>query len=102
MTNNSLPMGGKRKTAYKKVQAARKPKGERIEDRPEEVAAREEPFHWEMDSVLFAKESRSKKRFLTTTERTSRAVTGGGTRSNIYYCHPYSAFERGATRTETA
>ena len=23
-----------------------------------------------------------------------RAVTGDGTRTNIYYCHPYSAFER--------
>ena len=73
MTNKSLPMGGKRKTKYKKVQAARAPKGESIEDRPKEVETREEPFHWEMDSVLSAKEGGSKKRFLTMTERTSRA-----------------------------
>ena len=143
-------MGGKRKTEYKKVQAARVPKGDSIEDRPEEVATREEPFHWEMDSVLSAKEGGSKKRFLTMTERTSRAdlmflmpdgtmasvvavldglekklgsfnfrrifqtitvdngsefqdwegmtraVEGEGDRTHIYYCHPYSAFERGS------
>ena len=126
------------------------PKGDSIEDRPEEVATREEPFHWEMDSVLSAKEGGSKKRFLTMTERTSRAdlmflmpdgtmasvvavldmlekklgsfnfrrifqtitvdngsefqdwegmtraVTEEGARTHIYYCHPYSAFERGS------
>ena len=150
ITNKSLPMGGRRKTEYKKMQAARVPKGESIEDRPVEVATREEPFHWEMDSVLSAKEGGSKKRFLTITERTSRAdlmflmpdgtmasvvavldmlekklgsfnfrrifqtitvdngsefqdwegmtraVTGEGARTHIYYCHPYSAFERGS------
>ena len=150
MTNKALPMGGRRKTEYKKVQAARVPKGESIEDRPEEVATREEPFHWEMDSVLSAKEGGSKKRFLTMTERKSRAdlmfllpdgtmasvvavldmleeklgsfnfrrifqtitvdngsefqdwegmtraATGDGERTHIYYCHPYSAFERGS------
>ena len=110
----------------------------------------EEPFHWEMDSVLSAKEGGSKKRFLTMTERTSRAdlmflmsdgtmasvvavldtlekklgsvnfrrifqtitvdngsefqdwegmtraVDGEGDRTHIYYCHPYSAYERGS------
>ena len=73
-----------------------------------------------MDSVLSAKEGGSKNRFLTMTERTSRAglmflmlgrdngsefqdwegmtraVTGDGERTHIYYCHPYSAFERGS------
>ena len=73
VSNKSLPMGGKRMTEYKKVQAARSPKGDSIEDRPAEVETREEPFHWEMDSVLSAKEGGSKKRFLTMTERTSRA-----------------------------
>ena len=150
VTNKSLPMGGKRKTEYKKVQAARVPKGDSIEDRPKEIEEREEPFHWEMDSVLSAKEGGSKKRFLTMTERTSRAdlmflmpdgtmasvvavldmlekklgsfnfrrifqtitvdngsefqdwegmtraVTGDGARTHIYYCHPYSAYERGS------
>ena len=150
MTNKSPPMGGKRKTEYKKVQAARVPKGESIEERPAVVEQRKEPFHWEMDSVLSAKEGGSKKRFLTMTERTSRAdlvflmpdgtmasvvavldmlekklgsfnfrrifqtitvdngsefqdwkgmtraVTEDGERTHIYYCHPYSAFERGS------
>ena len=96
VTNESLPMGGKKKTEYKKVQAARAPKGESIENRPEEVTARKEPFHWEMDSVLSSKEGWSKKWFLTMTERMSRAVTGDGERTHIFYCHPYSAFERGS------
>ena len=146
MSNHHL----RNKDLNKKVQAARVPKGESIEDRPVEVATREEPFHWEMDSVLSAKEGGSKKRFLTMTERTSRAdlmflmpdgtmasvvavldmlekklgsfnfrrifqtitvdngsefqdwegmtrtVTGEGDRTHIYYCHPYSAYERGS------
>ena len=148
VSNKSLPMGGKRMTEYKKVQAARSPKGDSIEDRPAEVETREEPFHWEMDSVLSAKEGGSKKRFLTMTERMSRAdlmflmpdgtmasvvavldtlekklgavnfrrifqtitvdngsefqdwegmtQTMDGERTHIYYCHPYSAFERGS------
>lgn len=150
VTNKSLPMGGRRKTEYKKVQPARAPKGDSIEDRPKEIEKREEPFHWEMDSVLSAKEGGSKKRFLTMTERKSRAdlmfllpdgtmasvvavldmlekklgvesfrqifqtitvdngsefqdwegmtraVTGEGDRTHIYYCHPYSAYERGS------
>ena len=150
LTNKSLPMGGKKKQKHDKVRPARAPKGDSIEDRPEEVATREEPFHWEMDSVLSAKEGGSKKRFLTMTERTSRAdlmflmpdgtmasvvavldmlekklgsfnfrrifqtitvdngsefqdwegmtraVDGEGDRTHIYYCHPYSAYERGS------
>lgn len=150
LTNKALPMGGKKKTEYKKVQAARAPKGDSIEERPEAVDKREEPFHWEMDSVLSAKEGGSKKRLLTMTERLSRAdlmflmpdgtmasvvavldmlekklgtesfrrifqtitvdngsefqdwegmtraATGGEERTHIYYCHPYSAYERGS------
>ncbi len=49
-----------------------------------------------MDSVLSAKEGGSKKRFLTMTEGMTRAATGDGERTHIYYCHPYSAFERGS------
>ena len=150
LTNKSLPMGGKKKQKHDKVRPARAPKGDSIEDRPEEIDKREEPFHWEMDSVVSAKEGGSKKRFLTMTERTSRAdlmflmpdgtmasvvavldglekklgsfnfrrifqtitvdngsefqdwegmtraVTGEGDRTHIYYCHPYSAYERGS------
>lgn len=29
-------------------------------------------------------------------EGMTRAVTGDGARTHIYYCHPYSAFERGS------
>ena len=29
-------------------------------------------------------------------EGMTRAVTGKGARTHIYYCHPYSAFERGS------
>ena len=29
-------------------------------------------------------------------EGMTRAVTGEGERTHIYYCHPYSAFERGS------
>ena len=62
-------MGGKKKTGYKKVQAARALKGDSIEKRPEMVDKREGPFHWEMDSVLSGKGGGSKKRFLTMMER---------------------------------
>ena len=150
LTNKALPMGGKRKAEHNKVQAARAPKGDSIEERPEAVNTREEPFHWEMDSVLSAKEGGSKKRFLAMTERKTRAdllfllpdgtmasvvavldmlekklgamnfrrifrtitvdngsefqdwegmtkaTTEEGDRTHIYYCHPYSAFERGS------
>lgn len=150
LTNKSLPMGGKKKQKHDKVRPARAPKGDSIEDRPEGIDKREEPFHWEMDSVVSAKEGGSKKRFLTMTERTSRAdlmflmpdgtmasvvavldmlekklggenfrrifqtitvdngsefqdwegmtraVDGEGDRTHIYYCHPYSAYERGS------
>ena len=73
LTSKALPMGGKKKTGYKKVQAARASKGDSIEERPETVDKREGPFHWEMDSVLSGKDGGSKKRFLTLTERKSRA-----------------------------
>ena len=45
LTNKSLPMGGKKKQKHDKVQAARAPKGDSIEERPETVGKREEPFH---------------------------------------------------------
>lgn len=150
LTNKQLPFGGKRKREHKKVREARVQKGDSIEDRPKEIEKREEPFHWEMDSVVSAKEGNSTKRFLTMTERTSRAdlmflvpdgttasvvavldmlekklgierfrrifktitvdngsefqdcegmtraETEEGDRTHIYYCHPYSAYERGS------
>ena len=150
VTNKALPMGGKKKQKHDKVRPARVQPGDSIEDRPEVVATREEPFHWEMDSVVSAKEGGSRKRFLTMTERMTRAdliflmpdgtmasvvavldqlekklgtvnfrrifstitvdngsefqdwegmtraATGDGDRTHIYYCHPYSAYERGS------
>ena len=150
VTNEKLPMGGKRKQEYKQVKASRLPKGDDIDDRPEYINERTEPFDWEMDSVLSARKSKTTKRVLTMTERKSRAdliflmkdgtmasvvgvldglekklgtenfraifhsitvdngsefqdwegmtraVEGEGERTHIYYCHPYSAFERGS------
>lgn len=72
LTNKKLPMGGRKKQKHEKVREARLPKGDSIETRPEAVNNREEPFHWEMDSVLSAKESGTTKRVLTMTERVSR------------------------------
>lgn len=151
LTNKKLPMHGKRKKEYKHVttHSNRKPKGDGIEVRPDYVNKREEPFHWEMDSVLSARKG-TKKRLLTMTERMTRAglvflmndgtmasvvgvldeleqrlgaenfrrifstitvdngsefqdwegmtraADGSGSRTHIYYCHPYSAFERGS------
>ncbi len=149
LTNKSLPMGGQKKQKHEPVRAARPPKGDGIEDRAPEVAKREEPFHWEMDSVVSAKDSGTTKRFLTMSERLTRtdliflmqdgkmasvvkvldelekklgtdmfrrvfatitvdngsefqdwegmtrAADGTGDRTHIYYCHPYSAYERG-------
>ena len=126
--------------------AARPPQGESIEHRPEEVNQREEPFHWEMDTVKG--KQKTKKCVLTLTERLSRneitlpmygatmenvvaALNGlerkygamfskifrsitvdngsefsdckgmetsifGGRRTKMYYCHPYSSYERGS------
>lgn len=150
LINKALPMGGKKKAGYKKVLAARAPMGDSIEERPDTVDTREEPFHREMDSVLSGKDGGSKKRFLTMTEMKSwadpiflipdgtmasvvetldrlemrlgienfrrifrtiiadnrrgfqdlegmtRVATGGGERTYIYYCHTYSAYERGS------
>lgn len=147
ITNKDLPLRGESKRDYKKVHtAARPPRGESIEHRPEEVDERKEPGHWEMDTVKDTR--RSKKCILMLTERVSRneislpmygatmenvvaALNGlerkwgnlfnrvfrtitvdngsefadckgmeesifGGKRTKIYYCHPYSSYERGS------
>ena len=53
LTNKELPVKGKRKRKYKKVQRqARNPAGESIERRPEEIESRDTFGHWEMDSVI--------------------------------------------------
>ena len=148
ITNKDLPLHGETKRGYNRVRSAsRPPQGESIERRPEEINQREEPFHWEMDTVKG--KQKTKKCVLTLTERLSRneitlpmygatmenvvaalnglerkygalfskifrsiTVDNGSefadcegmerscltkrARTHIYYCHPYSAFERGS------
>lgn len=127
--------------------AARAPRGESIEHRPEEINDREEVGHWEMDCVVGTVGSR--RTLLVFTERLTRrgiivpmrdhtaasvvrainrlerkygkdfyklfksiTVDNGsefadcagmekscrrrGKRTKLYYCHPYSAYERGS------
>lgn len=150
LTNKDLPVKGNRKNTHNKVvRMARAPRGDSIEARPEEIMAREEFGHWEMDSVVSAKET-TKKRLLVLTERKTRheiivllengktetvvaamnkleeiygpvrfkaifktiTVDNGsefadykgiqhsciedGNRTSLYYCHPYSSYERGS------
>ena len=149
ISNKSLPVKGKQRSTYKKIQrAARAPRGDSIEERPEEILSRESFGHWEMDSVIGKQGSR--KRLLVLTERKTRheivvlledgktetvvsamnaleklygplqfrkifqsiTVDNGsefadfdgiqrscledGERTHLYYCHPYSSFERGS------
>lgn len=146
-----LPEKGKRKRKYDKVsrkRAARAPKGESIENRPQEINERETFGHWEMDCVEGKK--KTKEALLVLSERLTRreiiikmpdktaasvvkalnrlerkygrrfrqifksitvdngsefqdlsgmetSIFGRGKRkrTTIYYCHPYSAYERG-------
>lgn len=148
LTNKDLPMRGRKKKVYRKVREARLPRGESIETRPEEINERSSAGHWEMDTVVSAKNS--KKRLLVLTERKTNyeiielmpdgttgsvvaalnrlerrfgprrfreifqsvTVDNGSEfadcagmeascerarpRTRIYYCHPYSAYERGS------
>ena len=147
VTYKDLPYG--RKIKHKRdMKEGKVPRGESIENRPQDVGDRSNPFHWEMDSVLVSK--KSKKRLLVLTERKSRyeiivlikdgksfsvvsalnriekkmgydmfskvfksitvdngtefsdcaglemSCLGKGMRTKLFYCHPYSAFERGS------
>lgn len=71
LTNKDLPMGKRKKQAYRKVRPARVSLGDSIEDRSEEVKTRRTFGHWEMDTVVSAKSS--KKRLLVLTERKTRS-----------------------------
>lgn len=137
----------KRKTTQKRAT-----KGESIENRPEEIATRQEFGHWEMDTVVGAR-GISKKSLLVLTERKTRkeiivllkdhtsaavvkaldrlerklgkkfreifksiTVDNGSEfadwegmerskrnkkkRTKIYYCHPYSSWERGSNENQ--
>lgn len=148
LTSKDLPNGGGKKNEYHRVKAAKAPKGESIEDRPEVINERKEPGHWEMDTVESGKGS--KRRLLVLTERVTRkelirlmedgttasvvseinklqknigiekfkqifrSITvdngsefqdyagisadpkTGEKRTDVYYCHPYTASERGS------
>ena len=149
ITRESLPRGGERKRKYDKIKVikpARAPRGESIENRPEEINRRETFGHWEGDCICGKK--RTKATLFTLSERLSRneiiykmpdqtaksvvavlddlerrygeqfpevfkSITfdngsefsdcagiersklTGGKRTKVYYCHPYSAYERG-------
>ena len=148
ITNDNLPVKrNKTEHRYRKVRAARAPKGTSIEKRPVEISERSSFGHWEMDCVVGKKGT--KKTFLVLTERYTRyeiirimkdhtaasvvkaldgiersygaglfakvfqtiTIDNGsefsdyegleqscrkkGSRTKVYYCHPYSAYERG-------
>lgn len=148
LTNKHLPIKGKKKKKYKKVQVQKRATvGESIENRPGGIADRETFGHWEMDTVK-GKKKVTKSCLLVLTERKTRnevivklpdqkaasvvealdrlersygslfrelfktiAVDNGvefsdcegmersirkGKRTKVYYCHPYSSWERGS------
>ena len=70
VTNKDLPHKTAKKRGYRRVRAARAPKGLSIEQRPEEINSRETFGHWEMDTVQGIQKSRP--RLLVLTERLSR------------------------------
>ena len=121
LTNKDLPVKKNKKRKYKKVckQQKRAAAGDSIEKRPEEIGQREEFGHWEMDSVI-GKRGVSKNVLLVLTERKTRdeiifklpdhtdeaviaaldrlersILEEGKKRTHLYYCHPYSSWERG-------
>lgn len=73
VSNMDLPHKRNKKDHKKqdKPRAARSAKGKSIEERPWEVNTREEVGHWEMDTVLSAKDG-SLERVLALTERATR------------------------------
>ncbi len=55
---------------YKKVREKKPPRGRSIEERDPEIEKRDEPGHWEMDTVVGKK--RTKARLLVLSERATR------------------------------
>lgn len=155
ITNKDLPVKrNKSDRKYNKVRkAARPPKGDSIEKRPEEVMERTSFGHWEMDCVEGKKGT--KKTLLVLTERKTRneiirlmedktaesvvkaldkiekklgydmftqifqtitvdngsefqdcsgmeqsSVNDGSQRTKMYFCHPYSSYERGSNENQ--
>ena len=76
LTNKDLRYKGKKKRKHKRVrvQAKRASAGKSIEKRPEHINSREEPGHWEMDSVEGKRGT--KKTMCVMTERAARQEIG--------------------------
>lgn len=74
LTNKALRFKGTRKRRYNHVRAARAPRGDSIERRPEYIQDRQEPGHWEMDSVVSCKSGSAA--LLVLTERATRFEIG--------------------------
>jgi len=70
VTNKDLPEHGERKREYKQVREKKPPRGRSIEERPKEIETRDEPGHWEMDTVVGKK--KTKARLLVLSERATR------------------------------
>lgn len=87
LSSRDLPNGGPKQKHDKVRRAARAPKGESIESRPEEIKERKEVGHWEMDTVVSGKGC--KKRLLVLTERASRKellfLMPDGTAASVVY-----------------
>jgi len=151
ITNADLPDKADKKKPHRKVRVTRPPRGESIENRPEEVDERSTFGHWEMDTVVSA--GHAKETLLVLTERLTRrefmilmpdrtaasvvkainriewkfgryfsevfkTITcdngvefsdcfgiekkrrGKGKRTKVYYCHPYSSYERGSNEKQ--
>lgn len=139
VTNKNLLIKSTRKRQYNVVRAARAPRGQSIERRPDHINTRSNPGHWEMDTVI-GKAEGTNQSILVLTERNTRyelvfKLTNKTTKSivsalskavntfpqgtfqtitvdngsefsdyksmkqlvpEIYYCHPYSSYERGS------
>ena len=152
ITNKDLPVKSKKSNRhYKKVKAARPPKGTSIEKRPDEVMDRDSFGHWEMDCVVSKqgtlpallvlterltreelvrlmpdKTSLSVVRCINSLEKSYGKVLfskifktitvdngnefadcygiehsrDGSERTKVYYCHPYSSYERGSNENQ--
>lgn len=72
LTNQDLPVKGDRKKKHRKIRKkqSRASSGTSIEQRPEYINERQEPGHWEMDTVVGKK--RTKARLLVLSERVTR------------------------------
>jgi IS30 family transposase len=117
--NIDLALKVRRKPKSKKVRQSKRALGAGIEDRPEAAEAREEFGHWEIDSVIGKKSGKSavpaiverKARNQIAAEPAAGEIaggfgeadggfgeaTGGAFKSAVYFRHPHSSFEKGAS-----